>query len=97
MTYRLLRFARNDASPLPGYEENGYVQNSHYADQDFNLLIEEVEILRKANMYLFRSLTEEELERRGVANNAVLSVRALLFVLAGHLKHHVRVLEERYL
>ncbi len=97
MTYRLLRFARNDASPLPGYEEKDYIANSHFKTQDFHLLIEEMETLRKANMYLFNSLTEEELQRRGVANNTVLSVRAVLFVLAGHLKHHVGVLKERYL
>jgi uncharacterized damage-inducible protein DinB len=97
MTYRLLRFARNDASPLPGYEEEDYIQNSHFATQEFDLLIEEMLALRKANMYLFNSLTEEELQRKGVANKAVLSVRALLFILAGHLKHHVGVLKERYL
>ncbi|HEX8377946.1 MAG TPA: DinB family protein [Pedobacter sp.] len=97
MSYRLLRFARNDASPLPGFQENDYVKNSHYATQDFNLLIEEMLALRKANLYLFNSLIDEELERRGVANNSPLSVRALLFILAGHLKHHVGVLKERYL
>ena len=97
MTYRLLRFARNDASPLPGFEENDYIQNSHYATQDFSLLIEEMLALRKANLYLFNSLTAEEMERRGVANNSPLSVRALLFILAGHMKHHVGVLMERYL
>ena len=97
MTYRLLRFARNDASPLPGFEENDYIQNSHYATQDFSSLIEEMLALRKANMYLFNSLSEQELERRGSANNSALSVRALLFILAGHMKHHVGVLRERYL
>jgi uncharacterized damage-inducible protein DinB len=97
MTYRLLRFARNDAAPLPGFEENDYIQNAHFAFLDFNVLVEELQMLRKANMYLFNSLTEGELERRGLANNAVLSVRALLFILAGHLKHHLGVLRERYL
>ncbi|MBC8053052.1 MAG: DinB family protein [Sphingobacteriaceae bacterium] len=97
MAYRLLRFARNDSTSLPGFEENDYVKNAHFAELDFALLIEEFEAVRKANLYLFKSLNEEELNRKGEASNNPLSVRALLFIIVGHIKHHQQVLEERYL
>lgn len=97
MSYRLLRFSRNDSTPLAGFEENNYVKNAHFANEDFNTMIEEFKAVRKANLFLFRSLTEEELQRKGEANNSLLSVRALLFIMAGHVKHHQKVIEERYL
>lgn len=97
MTYRLLCIARNDITPLPGFDENHYVKNSGYSDSDFGKLIEEFEVLRRANLYLFRSLTEEELLRQGTANNYAISVRALLFIIAGHLNHHRKIITERYL
>ena len=97
MSYRLLRFARNDSTALPGFEENSYVQNAHFGEQDFNTMIDEFASVRKANLYLFKSLKEEELQRMGRASDAPLSVRALLFIIAGHLKHHRKIIEERYL
>lgn len=97
LTYRLLRFARNDSTALEGFEEDDYVKHAHFRNQNFNDLVEECEAVRKANLYLFKSLTEEELERKGVANQSPSSVRALLFIIAGHMKHHQRVIEERYL
>jgi len=97
MAYRLLRFARNDATTLAGFEENHYVNNAHFNQQDFNNMIDEFLAVRQANMFLFKSLTETELQRKGEANNAPLSVRALLFIIAGHLKHHQKILQERYL
>ncbi|MEJ6981058.1 DinB family protein [Pedobacter sp. P351] len=97
MAYRLLRFSRNDSIPLAGFEENNYVKNAHFRKEDFNTMIEEFKAVRNANLFLFRSLTEEELERKGEANNSALSVRALLFIMSGHVKHHQKVIEERYL
>lgn len=97
MAYRLLRFARNDSTVLPGYEQNDYIDNAHFNQQDFGCLVEEFAAVRKANLYLFESLTEDELNRRGEANKSPLSVRALLFILAGHLKHHIIVIKEKYL
>ncbi len=97
MAYRMLRFARKDATPLAGFEEDEYVSNAHFSNQDFNLMVEEFALLRKANLFLFKSLTEEEINRRGVASGNVVSVRALLFILAGHVNHHRKVMVERYL
>jgi len=96
MAYRLLRFARNDSTGLAGFDENNYVANAHFGNREFNDMIEEFEAVRKANLFLFRSLTEDDLQRKGEANNASLSVRALLFITAGHVKHHQKVIEKRY-
>lgn len=97
MAYRALRFARNDKTPIPGFDENEYVANAHFADRSLDDLAEEFYLLRRANLYFFRSLTDAEINRTGTANNKPMSVRALLFVIAGHLSHHRRILAERYL
>jgi uncharacterized damage-inducible protein DinB len=97
MTYRLLRFSRKDSTVLPGFEEDDYVRNSTYRHREFEGLIEEFKAVRQANLFLFKSLSDEQLDLRGTASNNPLSVRALLFIIAGHLKHHKRVIQERYL
>lgn len=97
MTYRILCISRQDPTPLPGFDENEYVKKSRYLNQDFGKLIEEFGVLRRANLYLFRSLQESELSYRGMANNCTVSVRALLFIIAGHVNHHRKIITERYL
>lgn len=97
MAYRALRFARNDDQNLPGFDENEYVKHSHYSERSLESLAEEFTLVRKANLFLFESFNEEELVRRGLANNNEVSVRALVFIIAGHLNHHQQVLKERYL
>ena len=97
MAYRLMRVARNDDTPLPGFKENSYVQNAHFSSQVFTTMIDEFKAVRNANLFLFKSLSEEELDRRGIASNLPVSVRSLLFIIAGHLNHHIAVIKERYL
>lgn len=97
MAYRILRFARNDATPLAGFEENDYVMNAHFAESNLDSLAQEFEYLRRANLYLIRSLNETELKRTGISNGLPISVRALVFIIAGHLNHHIRIIKERYL
>lgn len=97
MAYRALRFARNDGQNLPGFDENDYVKHSHYAQRSLESLANEFMAVRNANLFLFESFTEEELLRRGTANHNEVSVRALVFIIAGHLSHHQKVLKERYL
>jgi hypothetical protein len=97
MACRALRVGRNDQTPLPGFEENDYARASHYENRSLESLEEEFKILRTANMFLFRSFTEEELSRTGTASGWTISCRALLFILAGHLNHHWDILRERYL
>lgn len=97
MAYRALRIARLDKTPIPGYEEDDYVKHAHFSDRDLESLVEELEQLRRANLFLFESFTEEELQRTGTASGYEVSVRALLYIIVGHIKHHRLILEERYL
>ncbi len=97
MCYRMLRIGRGDTTPLPGFEENDYVANAHFADRSLASFAAEFRALRAANLYLFRSLNETELDRAGTASGCPISTRALLFIVAGHLNHHWKLLEERYL
>lgn len=95
--YRALRFARNDQSALPGFDENNYVANSNFGERRLADLAEEVEFVRKSNIYLFRHLGEEVWLRRGKANDNEISVRALAYSIAGHERHHLGIIRERYL
>lgn len=97
MAYRALRIARADETPLAGFEENDYAVQSHYHERSMESLAAEFEALRKSNMFLFESFNEQELKRMGIASGKNVSVRALLFIVAGHVNHHKRILEERYL
>ncbi|MDO7743334.1 MAG: DinB family protein [Pedobacter sp.] len=97
LVYRLTAFARNEQAPLPGFEEDDYVANARFAERSLLSFTEEFTLLRQANLYLFRSLNEAELNRAGTASGKPISVRALLFVIAGHMIHHTRIIKERYL
>jgi hypothetical protein len=97
MAYRALRISRNDATPLPGFDENDYVSNAHFADRSLESLADEFAALRKANMYLIKSLNETEIARSGISNEKPISVRALIFIMAGHVNHHAAILKQRYL
>jgi len=95
--YRALRVARNDATPLPGFDENEYVKNAPFAQLGIGELIEDYTAVRRATLSLFRNLDEAAWMRRGLANQQQVTVRALAYIIAGHDLHHQRVLEERYL
>ncbi|HAH55211.1 MAG TPA: damage-inducible protein DinB [Flavobacterium sp.] len=95
--YRALRISRNDQTPLPGFEENEYVENTNANSRSIQELLTEFSAVRHSNLLLFKSLSSEQLTRMGMASNQPISVRALGFLMIGHLKHHQRVFEERYL
>jgi uncharacterized damage-inducible protein DinB len=94
---RAMQFARGETQPLPGMDQDDYVREAAFEERPLASLLEELEHLRRANLALFRSLGEKELARRGTASGHEVSVRALLFIIAGHERHHLRVLRERYL
>jgi len=93
---RAMRFARNDQTPLPGFEQNDYVPESNVAHRTVPDLLQELTWLRKANIRMFENFTPEMLERRGVASGWPISVMALGFVIAGHERHHQGIFQERY-
>ncbi|TCK82733.1 DinB family protein [Albibacterium bauzanense] len=97
MAYRALRFARNDTQSLPGYDEETFVQNAHFNDYSLEHYSEEFTLLRKSNLMLIESFNTNELLRSGLANDRLVSVRALVYVIAGHLAHHRSIIQDRYL
>jgi hypothetical protein len=97
MVYRLVCFARNETAVLPGFEEDNYVTNAFFKNRSLFSLAEEFAALRKANMFLINTLSEEELDRTGNANGKNVNVRALIYILAGHVIHHTNIINERYL
>ena len=95
--YRAWRFSRADTIPVPGYEENDYVANGPFTRVSMPDLIAEFEHLRRATIHLFGNMDEEAMGRRGLANDAEISVRAIAFIIVGHTTHHLQILKERYL
>lgn len=95
--YRALRFARNDSTPLEGFEENDYVPQSRANMRSMEEIIAEFRAVRAATICLFASFSDAELLRTGTANGFTMSVRALGFAIAGHAVHHCEVIKERYL
>ena len=95
--YRALRFARNDKTELPGFEENDYVDEAHGTKRSIMELLTELSAVRHATILLFKSFSQEQLLRIGIASENPMSVRAAGFVIIGHQNHHQKVFEERYL
>jgi hypothetical protein len=96
MAYRALRFARGDATPLPGFDEEAYAPASGADAVPLAELVAELADVRLVTLALFRHLPAEAWTRRGTASDAPFSVRALAWVIAGHQLHHLGVLGERY-
>jgi uncharacterized damage-inducible protein DinB len=94
---RALRFARNDPTPLPGFEQDDYVRNSKFDAHPLAELASELDGVRRTTVFLFKHLEEAAWMRRGTANNAEVSVRALAYIIAGHELHHRQMLLARYL
>jgi hypothetical protein len=93
--YRALRFARGDSTALPGFDENAYAQAIRLDDIPLADLIAEFDALRRSHLAFFKHLSEEAWRRRGIANNAEISVRALAYILVGHERHHASILHRR--
>ena len=96
-TYRALRFARNDHTPLSGFDQDPYVIAGGFDDRPWSELVAEFEHVRRSTILLFRGLKPESEQRFGVANNSPITVRALGYVIAGHELHHLGILREKYL
>lgn len=95
--YRLLRISRGDATPLPGFEQNDYVLAAEYDHYSLNDLVCEFEYLRRANIIAIQHMTAEAMDRRGTASGNPISARALIYMMVGHVDHHMASLQEKYL
>ena len=94
--YRAMTFARADATGLPSFDENAWARASNAGDRTLNDLVTELESVRTSTLALFRGFGPDYFTRTGVASNHPISVRALAYIIAGHEKHHVNILKERY-
>jgi hypothetical protein len=97
MSYRALRIARGDQTPIEGFEQDDYVRNAPFGRRLLADLIEDYIAVRRATISLFRNLDEPVWSRRGTAANKEVTVRALAYIIAGHELHHKRIIEEKYL
>ena len=95
-SYRALRIARGDQTPLPGFDENTYVAAAGSDDRTLVELTRELAAVRESTVLMLESFRDQFWARTGNANGAAMSVRALAYVLAGHPRHHLRILRERY-
>lgn len=96
-SYRALRISRGDETPLAGFEENFYVAHSDFSNITLADTLEELSLLRRSNVLLFKNLTGEMWRRTGTASGATVSVSALAYIMVGHVRHHINILQSRYL
>jgi hypothetical protein len=95
--YRMLAISRNDQNSLPGFDQDAYVRDSNYHAVSASDLANEWRAVRSSTLYLARNLTPEMASRTGTANNVKIKASAYPFIMAGHVIHHFRVGQERYL
>ena len=95
--YRALRIARGDETPLPGFDQEPYVAAANFDRRTLADLAAELASIRAATVALFRGLDETAFGRRGTASGVVFTVRAVPYIIAGHERHHVTILEQKYL
>ena len=95
--YRIHRISRGDTTPIEGFEQDGYIENSHANERTFNDLIAEFTELRNANLRPLRTLSETDWTQIGTASGFPVSVRALAYIMAGHVRHHAAIVKDRYL
>ena len=95
--YRALCIARGEKQNLPGFDQNDYMLTAPYNHIELEDLLSELRLVRLSNIAMFRSLDEEAWNRVGTANGNEITVRALAFIMGGHVRHHMNVLKERYL
>ncbi len=97
MSYRALRIARGDPTPLPGFDENAYAPAAGAGARSMESLLAEFETVRASTVALLDGFPGEAWERRGTASGSRVTVRALAWIIAGHERHHVAIIRERYL
>ena len=96
-TFRALSFARGEKNSLMGFDHDMYVQESFASSKSKTQLKEEYETNRKSTIALFCGFEDECVDRMGEANGLQMSVRAILYIIAGHELHHLNVISEKYM
>lgn len=96
-SYRLLRVSRKDKTPLPGFEQDDYVREAKADEIAIADLIDEFTFLRRANLLAIKNMSASALAEVGTASGNPVSARALVYILVGHVEHHMASLKEKYL
>lgn len=94
-SYRALRFARGDQTPLPGFDQDAYMTEANFNDRTYAELAQELTLVRQATLALFHTLPEGTLDRRGIASEFAWTVRDLGRCLVGHVRHHWQIIQSR--
>jgi len=96
-SYRLLRISRNDPTPVPGFEQEDYVRAAGFDNYSLDDLLTEFAHLRRANRIAIQHMRPQAIDRRGTASGMTVSARALIYMIIGHVDHHMASLQEKYL
>lgn len=94
--YRALAIGRGEKQPLPGFDEDAYIRNAGFDERPAAEIVAEFATVRDANLTMLHAFDDAAWERLGTSNGATISVRALAYIMAGHVRHHLDVLRERY-
>ncbi|KAA3656213.1 MAG: DinB family protein [Calditrichaeota bacterium] len=95
--FRALCFARNDAGPFPSMEQDDFVRFGNFSDRTLQSFLDEFTHLRRSNILLFESFDDTVSRRVGTASGTKMSVRAIAYIIAGHERHHMKIIREKYL
>ena len=95
--YRILRISRGDKTPIEGFEQDEYIETANANARSFADLVDEFDLQRRSNLLMIKGISEEGSQRMGTASNNPVSARALAYIMAGHVAHHMNILRERYL
>ena len=96
-SYRAMRIARGDQTPLPGFEQDNYVPHSRANSRTLSDILAEIRAVRNASVALVQSFDDEAVNQSGTASNKPVTVRALCWLIAGHAAHHITITRDRYL
>lgn len=96
LAFRALSISRGETNPLPGFDEDSYVRGGDFDSWPYSDLVDSLAVVRRANILMFRNLSPEAWQRRGIANKTPTSVRGLAYTILGHERHHLQVLRDRY-
>jgi hypothetical protein len=95
--YRALSFARNTPGPLPGIEQDDWMKTTSFGSRTLPDLADELEVVRRTTIHIFRHLDAEGWMRKGIASEKEFTVRAIAYIILGHERHHLDILKTRYL
>jgi len=95
--YRILRISRGDATPVEGFEQDDYIATSNANHRSFADLLDEFDLQRRSNLLMLKNINDEASQLMGTASGNPVSARAVIYIMAGHVKHHLRILNDRYL